>query len=152
MESKTLFIDKSIEIDAPAGRVWKILTHPDDSREWIRTWWPEFDLLESIWQPGAPVLWRLCDGTIGAEGIVVISEPYWELAYSFKILGTNFEKQEALQFKLREINDVTLLAISIGDFGDSSQHEACYTGAVDAWNKSLPKIKSLSEARTQAYF
>lgn len=148
MKSKTLFIEKSIEIDAPAGKVWRALTHPDSSREWIRTWWPEFDVLESTWQPGAPVLWRLCNGTIGGEGLVVIAEPYWELAYNFKALDSSFDKQEVLQFRLREINDTTLLAVSIGDFADSPDHEACYSGAVDGWNKALPKLKTIAESRT----
>ena len=147
---KKLFIEKSVDIDAPAGRVWKTLTDPNISREWIRTWWPEFDVLESDWQPGSPVLWRLCNGTVGGEGIVVVSEPYWELSYNFKALEAPFEKEEVINFKLREINEVTLLAISIGNFGDSPEHEACYAGAVDAWNKSLPKIKKLCEEKVTA--
>jgi uncharacterized protein YndB with AHSA1/START domain len=144
---KKLFIEKSVDIEASAGRVWKILTDPNISREWIRTWWPEFDVLESDWQPGSPVLWKLCDGSLGAQGIVVISEPYWDLAYTIQVVGAAPEKQEAITFKLREINDVTLLAVSVGDFGDTPAHESCYPGAVDSWNKSLPKIKNLCEQK-----
>ena len=146
---KNLFIEKSVEIEASAGRVSKILTDPNISREWIRTWWPEFDVLESDWQPGSPVLWRLCNGQIGGEGMVVVSEPYWELIYNFSPKECDFRQSEVIAFKLREINDVTLLAITVGNFGDSAQHEACYSIAVDNWNKTLPKLKALAEERVR---
>lgn len=145
-----LFIEKSIEIYAPAGNVWKTLTDPNISREWIRSWWYEFDVLESDWRPGSPVLWKLCNGDLGAEGIVIKSEPYWELAFTVNMNDRNLGQKEMLAFKLREIEDVTLLAVSIGDFSSSAAHEALYPAAVDNWDKSLSKIKSLTESTVKA--
>ncbi|MBC7848745.1 MAG: SRPBCC domain-containing protein [Chitinophagaceae bacterium] len=146
---KNLYLEKSIEIEAPAGKVWNVLTDPNLSRDWIRTWWHEFDVLESDWQAGSAVLWKMCNGSVGAEGILLVSEPYWDLAFTFSVLGAGFEKQEIISFKLREINDTTLLAVTVGNFGDSPEHEACFPGAVDSWNKSLPKIKNLAEVRVK---
>lgn len=147
---KELYIEKSIEIEAPAGHVWKILTDPNISREWIRTWWYDFDVLESDWRQGSPVLWKLCNGDTAAEGIIVLAEPYWELVFNCNALETDFEKQEIFSFKLREIEDITLLAVKIGNFADSADHEACFPISVENWDRSLAKIKSLAESTVKA--
>lgn len=80
-----LFVERSIEINAPASKVWEVLTNPELTEEWIHEWWPDLLILESDWKLGHPVLWRLADGIIGAEGTVSVVEPYTMLGFSFKV-------------------------------------------------------------------
>ena len=54
-----LFVEKTIEINAPASTVWDVLTNPEQTSEWA----PEFAggaefRIESDWKLGSPVLWR----------------------------------------------------------------------------------------------
>jgi hypothetical protein len=54
-----LFVDKSIQINAPAAKVWEVLTE----REYTGKWAPEFSrgssfYLESDWKLGSPVVWK----------------------------------------------------------------------------------------------
>lgn len=54
-----LFVEKTIEITAPAANVWDVLTTREQTAEWA----PEFAggakfYIESEWIPGSPVLWK----------------------------------------------------------------------------------------------
>ena len=60
-----LFVEKTIEINAPASKVWDVLTNPEHTGEWA----PEFSggtefRIESNWKLGSPVLWRGQDGNV----------------------------------------------------------------------------------------
>lgn len=140
-----LFVEKAIEIHAPAFKVWEVMTNPTITREWIREWWPDLVTLESDWKAGSPMLWKLPDGIIGAEGTISVVEPYTTLRFSFKANDPTSTKREELTYSLEERDGHTKLSVSVGDFGDTPEHELCYPGAVEAWNRSLPKIKELAE-------
>lgn len=140
-----LFVEKAIEVHAPASKVWDVLTNPALTKEWIKEWWPDLLILESDWKVGSPMLWKLADGIIGAEGTVSVVEPYTMVRFSFKVNDPTTSKQEDLTHRLEEREGHTKLSVSVGDFGDTPEHELCYPGAVEAWNRSLPKIKELAE-------
>lgn len=142
---RRLFIEKAIIIDAHISDVWKVLTDPQQSKQWIQEWWPELETLESDWRPGSPVVWKLKDGQTGADGKVTIADPYTMLSFSFRANEPNTDKQEIITYKLEERENHTYLLVTVGDFGDTPDHELCYPGAVESWEKSLPKIKELSE-------
>jgi hypothetical protein len=54
-------------------------------------------------------------------------------------------KQEDLNYKIEDLDGRSVLVVSLGDFGDTPEHEMCYSGAVESWDKALPKIKELEE-------
>ena len=137
-----IFVDKSIEINAPASKVWEVLTNPKLTKEWIKLWWPDIMVLESDWKLGSPVLWKV-SGKIGATGIVMLVDPSRMLSFSFKVNGSS--KQENIVYRLEGQKASCTLSISVGDFGDTQEHRLCYSGADEAWNQSLPKIKQLAE-------
>jgi uncharacterized protein YndB with AHSA1/START domain len=139
-----MILHTSIEIDAPAPKVWEVLTAPDLTVKWIRKWWPELKRLESTWEVDSLVEWRLADGTIGARGKVTKAEPHSELRYTFKIQDRGTSHEDVL-YTLEEKEGRTRLPVTIVDFGDSPEHEVCYPGAVESWNRSLPKIRELAE-------
>jgi uncharacterized protein YndB with AHSA1/START domain len=140
-----LFVEQSMEIEAPASRVWEILTRPELSREWIRTWWPELQILQSDWRLGSKVEWKLGDGKTGAEGKVTAVDPPRSLRYGFQVNAPGPIKREEVAYELDERAGRTKLSVSVGDFGDTPEHEQCYPGAVEAWKRCLPKIKELAE-------
>jgi uncharacterized protein YndB with AHSA1/START domain len=140
-----LFVQKSIEINAPPPAVWETLTDPRLTREWISEWWPEILMLESEWKPRSPVIWKLKGGAIGAEGKVLVAEPPRMLSFTFKTKNSSFEKQESITYQLRQQDGHTLLTVLAGDFGDNPRHQECYAGAVQSWEISLAKIKALTE-------
>ncbi len=140
-----LFVQKTIDIQAPNWKVWHVLTHPDFTREWVTTWWPDVDIIESKWDKRSSVVWNLLDGSTGAEGKVVSVEPFAFLQYTFKTADAGFPKQEEITYILDENEGVTHLSVLMGNFADTPEHERCYKGAVESWDKSLPKIKELAE-------
>ena len=94
----------------------------------------------------APMIdWKLADGIIGAEGTVSVVEPFTMLRFSFRVNDPTTSKQEELTYRFEQRDGGTKLSISVGDFGDTPEHERCYPGAREAWNMSLPKIKALAE-------
>lgn len=141
-----LFVEKSIVINAPAAIIWEVLTHPGMNLQWIHEWWPEIAEVRSEWKTGGPVNWVTGSGEPGAEGRVFIANPPFLLSFSFKVSGLpGIEKQEDITYKLEEHDGSCTLHVSVGDFGDTPEHEACYPGAVESWDKSLPKIRELAE-------
>ena len=139
-----LFVQKSIEINASASKIWEVLTNSEMAKKWIKEFWTDFGSLESDWKLGSPVLWKVSNGKIGAEGNVSIAEPYTMLQFSFKVNDTPVFKQEDL-YKIEDLDGRSVLVVSMGDFGDTPEHEMCYSGAVESWDKALPKIKELAE-------
>ncbi|QBD74858.1 hypothetical protein EPA93_02150 [Ktedonosporobacter rubrisoli] len=144
---RELFVDKSVTIAAPATKVWEVLTRPEYAREWVRLWWPDFALLESDWQTGSSVIWQLADGTVGSQGTISLAQPYTLLSFSFQVNNPYLIKQEEITYRLDEQDGHTHLSVTVGNFGDTPEHEACYPGALQSWETSLPKIKELAESR-----
>ena len=141
-----LYLEKSIEINAPAARVWNVLTDPALSRQWIHKWWPELQVLESDWQLGDSVLWRISSGAVAARGTIWAVQPPVRLTFGFQVDRPGAPpREEQVTYRLAERVGRTRLSVTVGDFGDSPEHERCYPGAVESWDRSLPKIKELSE-------
>lgn len=143
---KELFVEKTVDINAPASEVWEVMTNPVLTKEWIKEWWPDFEILESDWKEGSPVIWKMKNGIIGAKGKVIKVQPPTNLEFSFQVNDPSRPShQEAVIYKLNEQEGHTSLKVSVGDFGDTPEHEQCYAGAEESWNKSLIKIKELAE-------
>jgi uncharacterized protein YndB with AHSA1/START domain len=140
-----LFVEESIEIDAPTYQVWEVLTNPDLTCEWARTWWPDLVSVESSWQRDSAVDWKIGDEVIAATGVVTASKERELLQYTFKVADASIKKQETVTCSLQEVGGMTQLSVRVGNFADSAEHKQCYPGAVESWKKSLLKIKSLAE-------
>ena len=138
---KKLFLEKSVEINAPASKVWKVLTDP--AQEYSKEWRHDSVTLESDWKLGSPMHWKFGNG-ISAEGKILAIKPYTLLSFSFKG-GAPHPVDET--FRLKESEEHTTLTVLIGDFGkDSTLKLYYYPRAVEAWDKYfLPKIKELAE-------
>src|SRR5579864_1396832 len=70
-----LFVKKSVEINAPASKIWDVLTRPEFTRQWISNFGGIDGEIVSDWALGSPVLWKGADGTPLVEGNVTAVEP-----------------------------------------------------------------------------
>src|SRR3954466_14428295 len=117
-----LFVDKTIEINAPASKVWKAITSSENNRQWaveFSSGGPQFHL-ESTWELGSPVLWKGQDGTVIVEGNVTALERNKLLRFTVfdvrseeKALVT---EEDGITFQLSEKKGQTTLHILQGDF------------------------------------
>lgn len=135
-----LFVEKLIEINAPASLVWEVLTSPPLSKQWIEQFWPAFITLECDWKAGSPMLWKSADGNI--DGQIIAIEPTRLLRYSFTM------PQDIVTIILDEGAEGTLLSVTHGDFADKPDGEECYCGALAGWEMNLSNIKELAENRS----
>ncbi len=142
-----LFVEKSIEINAPASKVWEVLTKPDLIKEWVKEWWPDFVTLESDWKLGSPMHWKIATGAIAAEGKITAIKPCSLLSFSFK---GGAPKPVNETFRLEEQGGRTMFMVSIGDFGDDPTMESYFLKATENWDRYfLPRIKELAERLLQ---
>jgi uncharacterized protein YndB with AHSA1/START domain len=146
-----LFVDKTIEINAPASKVWESLTE----REYTDQWALEFSSggpyfhLESTWQLGSPVFWKGQDGTVIVEGDVTAHEQNKLLRFTvFDVRSEErltVTEEDGITFKLSEENGKTTLRILQGDFSAMTDGEKYRDSSADIWDKVLPKVKELTE-------
>ncbi len=136
-----LFVELSIKINAPASRVWAVLTDP--AQEYGKEWFHDFVTLDSDWKVGGSMHWKFSSG-LTAEGKISAIKPCSLLSFSFK---GGAPKPVNETFKLKEREGTTVLTVLIGDFeSDPVLKHHYYPLAVENWNKYfLPKIKELAE-------
>lgn len=144
-----LFVEKTIEIAAPASSVWDVLT----KREWTREWAPAFvggaDFhIESNWELASPVLWKDQDGTTIVEGTVTALEPQTLLRFTvFDVRGDRppVTPEDGITYELTEHHGITTLRLRQGDFSAMADGEKYRRLSADIWDRVLPKIKELAE-------
>jgi uncharacterized protein YndB with AHSA1/START domain len=122
-----LFVYKTIEINAPASKVWNALTRREytDQLALEFTGGAEFHI-ESVWKPGSLVLWTGQVGSVIVQGNVTALEPQKFLR--FTVFDVHGEKspvtdEDGITYELTEQNGKTLLRISQGDFSAMNDGE-----------------------------
>src|SRR5205823_12305406 len=134
---------KTIEINAPASKVWDVLTR----REYTGEWAPEFAggaqfHIESEWKLGSPVLWKGQDGNVIVEGKVTALEPKTFLRFTvFDVRGEKppVTPEDGITYELTEQNGKTTLRISQGDFSVLAEGEKYRDLSAGVWERVLPK-------------
>jgi uncharacterized protein YndB with AHSA1/START domain len=137
-------IKRNLLIDAPATKVWDVLTNPIYNIRWGNAF-SEGPWVESDWQVGSSVVWKDSEGNVGAKGIVKTNDPCRLLQVVFydeprmeppAPLGDYIES-----YALNAINDKTELIIESGPL----PREHFETHSL-LWDKAAAKIKDLAEA------
>src|SRR5437899_11574530 len=144
-----LFVEKTIEINAPASKVWDVLTRREHTGEWA----PEFSggaefHIESDWKLGSPVLWKGQSGNVIVEGKVTALEPNTFLRFTvFDVRGEKppVPEEDGITYQLTEQNKKTILRLSQGDFSVIAQGEKYHRLSEEIWDRVLPKVKALAE-------
>jgi uncharacterized protein YndB with AHSA1/START domain len=146
-----LFVKNSIKIDAPAEKVWNILTNPDQTKKYM------FGCeTVSDWKPGSPLLWKgNYEGKemVFVKGDIVDIDPGKYLAYTTidpnSTIDDISENYLTVTYSLSEDNGQTLLTVTQGDYtkvadGERRYKEASNNG--EGWNPILVEIKKIAEA------
>ncbi len=143
-----LIVEGTIEIHAPASRVWTILTDSTFIQQYMFGF-----VVETNWKPGSPLLWKgAADGHLYVKGNVVAIDPPHRVEYT--VLGADMkiadvpENYLTIIFELKKNNDSsTHLHVSMGDFHSVGNGEARYDEitAGGRWAPKLEKIKQLAE-------
>ena len=144
-----LFVNKTIEINAPASIVWQALTEREYTDHWALefTGGAEFHI-ESDWNPGSPVLWTGQDGSVIVQGNVAALEPQKFLRFTvFDVRGEKppVTEEDGITYELTEQNGKTLLQISQGDFSAMAEGEKYRNLSAEIWDRVLTKVKELAE-------
>jgi uncharacterized protein YndB with AHSA1/START domain len=144
-----LFVEKTIEINAPASKVWNALTRRENTDQWALefTGGAEFHI-ESDWKLGSPVLWTGQDGSVIVQGNVTALEPQKFLRFTvFNVRGEkpSVTDEDGITYELTEQNGKTLLRLSQGDFSAMADGEKYRNLSAEIWDRVLPKVKELAE-------
>ena len=135
-----LFVNKTIEINAPASKVWDALTRREYTDQWALefTGGAEFHI-ESGWKLGSTVLWTGQDGSVVVEGNVTALEPQKFLRFTvFDVRGVKppVTEEDGITYELTEQDGKTMLKITQGDFSAMAEGEKY---------RVLLKVKGLAE-------
>lgn len=151
MESP-LFIKNEITINAPASKVWDVLTNPEQTKKYMFgceaiSYWKPDDLLlwKGMWEDKEMVF---------VKGYIVSIEPNKHLAYTtFDPNNPNLKdipgNYTTVTYDLSEEDGMTLLKVTQGDFatvddGEKRFNEVNNNG--EGWNPILIEIKKIAES------
>jgi uncharacterized protein YndB with AHSA1/START domain len=143
-----LYVNKSIEINAPASKVWRALTDPAFTREWV----PEFGVkgtIEADWSLGGVVRWKDRDGKTFVEGSVTGLQVRKFLRFTvFDVRSAErpaVSEEDGITYRLTEENGKTRLSLSQGDFSVMAEGEKYRNMSAEIWDRVLRKVKVLAE-------
>jgi uncharacterized protein YndB with AHSA1/START domain len=145
-----LFVEKTVEINAPRSKVWDALT----KRQYTDKWTLEFSSgdpqfhIESDWELNSPVLWKSGDGKVIVEGNVTALQPHKLLR--FTVFDVRMEKppvteEDGITYQLSEKNGKTILQIRQGDFSAMKEGKKFHQMTAEVWDRVLPKVRELAE-------
>jgi uncharacterized protein YndB with AHSA1/START domain len=149
--SNPLFIQNSININAPASKVWDALTRPELTKQYM------FGCeTVSDWQPGSELLWKgEYEGKemVFVKGHIVTIEPGKLLIYTTidpnSTIDDTSENYLTVTYRLTEEDGQTLFTVTQGDYTTVAEGERRYKEAYnngEGWNPIIVEIKKLVES------
>lgn len=149
--SQPLIVSSSISIQAPAQKVWDLLTNPEQTPKYM------FGCAAlSDWTVDSPLIWKgNFNGVelVAVKGTVTGIRPGQFLAYTTIDPNSTIpdvpENYVTVTYTLTETNGETLLEVTQGDFAGVAdgqrRYEETYNNG-EGWNPILVQIKALAEA------
>jgi len=145
-----LEIRKSIEVDAPAATLWKILTDNQFIQQYMFGCYADTD-----WKVGSPLLWKgAADGKLYVKGKIVAIDAPRRLAYT--IIDPNSSIADipsnylTMTYTLKERGtNNSVLEIAQGDFAAVEDGEKRYQDSLGGGDMILPAIKKLAEEQSR---
>ena len=143
-----LLIRKSIEVNASAGTLWRVLTD--------NAFIPQYMfgcVTETDWKPGSPLLWKgAADGKLYVKGNVISVDPQRRLEYT--VIDPNNPAIEdipanylTMVYELKEHGERSSTVEFIqGDYAKVAQGQKRYEETLQGDDYILAKIKELAEA------
>jgi uncharacterized protein YndB with AHSA1/START domain len=147
-----LFVEKSIDISAPASTVWIVLTSPRFTEQWSGFFGAKGPI-ETDWRPGSRVLWKNAQREVYVSGAVVDSETNKLLRFTVRDTKREMQPASGLDeddiaqtYALVEDQGHTTLSIAHGDFSKLFHGDKILPSASAVWDRVLSKIKDLAES------
>ena len=145
-----LEIRKSIEVDAPAATLWKILTDNQFIQQYMFGCYADTD-----WKVGSPLLWKgAADGKLYVKGKIVAIDAPHRLAYT--IIDPNSAMADipsnylTMTYTLKERGtNKSALEVTQGDFAAVEDGEKRYQDSLGGGDMILPTIKKLAEEQSR---
>lgn len=150
--SQPLIVASSIEIKAPAAKVWNALTNPEETKKYMFG-------CEAIsdWKVGSTLLWKAnYEGKemVFVKGTIVDIKPGTYLAYTTidpnsTTVADIPENYVTVTYTLSSNGGETSLVVTQGDFATVADGEKRYKETYndgDGWGPVLRDIKKLVEA------
>ncbi|MGN6418500.1 MAG: SRPBCC domain-containing protein [Pseudobacter sp.] len=138
-------VEREIIIDAPAATIWQVLTDTSFIKQWDDV--PE-GFGEATLSPGSKLQWDLGDGHQSSVTVTAF-EPQEYLKTSLYV--TRWPSPPSAydigyHYRIIQRQGVTLLKITVGDFGALGENAANYVEASEVFVKDGgDKIKTLAE-------
>ena len=135
-------LKRTLEIDAPATEVWRVLTTPDLIREWASAYAPGVHIRTSF-REGEMVTWKERDGATRSWGTVAACQPERLLKFDY-VDGE--QRSFSDTFEISASDHKTVLKITTGPL-EKPEFEALKRPAQQA----IEEIKSLAEESAQIH-
>lgn len=134
-------LTRSLEIDAPATEVWRVLTTPDLVREWAAAYQDGL-FIRTSWREGEPVAWKTAGGATRSEGRVAAFKP--ERLLKFEYAGDRGDFSDTFEIVAKE--NRTWLNVTTGPIAkddlDALERQT---------DEAIREIKSLAEESAQIH-
>ena len=135
-------LEQSIEIDAPADRVWTIISQPRFAEEWGVAFMKNLKV-EIDPRPGGDVVWQGDGMTVRGRVARIIEGRYLEVAFPLDLnpgMGADMTETYAIS----ERDEGSRLSISVGPVDD-----AIYDHMAGPWDVALESIKAMAEDKDE---
>jgi uncharacterized protein YndB with AHSA1/START domain len=133
-----LFLERSIEINAPASKVWRVFTDPVLTRQMGGEY-------VTNWKVGSSFGWRRLDGQMLTNGSILKIEAEKLLQHELFDASAPSAKavQSVITYELREHDTVTTL-LAREEFSNPIT-DAEYADAMGGWEAALLGLKEIAE-------
>jgi uncharacterized protein YndB with AHSA1/START domain len=133
-----LFVERSIEIDAPVSKVWRVFTDPVLSRQMGGEY-------VTNWKVGSPFGWKALNGQMYTNGVILKIEPEKILQHTLLNPDTSSAVSitSVITYELRERDQFTTL-LAREDF-QNAINDTEYADAMDGWEAALLSVKEIAE-------
>ena len=147
-----LQIKNNITINAPAKKVWDVLTNPEQTKKYM------FGCeTVSDWKAGSTLEWK---GNYEGKEMVFVKGKIADIIPEKLLVYTTIDPNNAamkdspenyltVTYNLKEENGVTVLTVTQGDYNKVADGESRYKEAYnngEGWNPILVEIKKIAEA------
>lgn len=131
----------TLDIDAPASEVWRVLTTPELVREWAAVYIEGLSIRTS-WRVGEPVTWRAPNGVVQACGKVAAFRPERLLKFEYESGSQDDPRGCSETFEIKEIDQGSRLQLTTAT-GSLAGAEIDLMSAQA--RQAVAEIKSLAE-------